>query len=158
MADKTEKQPKPSAEADRIAALEAQVAQLLAAQAPSQQQLAQISTLEARVEKLQAVKAVAKEDPDQAWTDFKAWAHLSPEKRTQIAADKKWGTEEGQRWRVTLSQEGWPSIVVPAVDEAHATLRYNELCGIRGIASDPGREEVKHVVARVSDELLATAA
>ncbi len=61
---------------------------------------------------------------------FLEWVALSAEKRTQLAADKKFAGLEGETWEVSLQEQ--PTVRLPARSEYEAIGRYNEICGILG--------------------------
>jgi hypothetical protein len=91
---------------------------------------------------------------DADWAAWQRWAALSAQDKTALEADKRWGHEEGQRYRVQLLDH--PSVIIPAPigvtgEEAVQVViaRYNNLCGITGIAQFPGEHEIKHAVAPV---------
>ncbi len=69
---------------------------------------------------------------DQQYEEWKKWAALSSEEKTQLAATKTWGHETAQRWSVCVpSNPEQPRVTFPAnsVDEAEG--RYRRLCGIK---------------------------
>jgi hypothetical protein len=96
---------------------------------------------------------------------YKAWAALSAEEKTQLAADKRWPPAQGTRpFEVQLvyvkpvkmlSDDGperprdseWPRVRLQAHNDAEARALYLELCGITGFSHDVSRLEAVALAA-----------
>jgi hypothetical protein len=148
-------QTKPAtADAERIAQLEGRLAQMEQLLSQSQQ-LATVAVLEAKVQALTQAKgakaAMAATDRDVEYAEWRKWAMLTAEQKTQVAADKRWGAEQSPRWRCGFVHPH-PTVVIVAQDEVHAKARYLDLCGITNITVDEQTPNNIVTVARVDEE------
>ena len=106
-------------------------------QPETQAQAPTVQDLQARIDALEKLlNDKSKQDGgivlDAAYEQWKQWAELSAEEKTQLRATSTWGKEKAQRWTVCVpSNPEQPRITFPANSEDEARGRYLRLCGIR---------------------------
>lgn len=151
-----------AAEAQGTKSLEAR---LLDALTENAQMRAEMATLRQTVDQLAGrvgEKVAPIEPPTLVSEEYKKWAMLSAQEKSQLVADQRYGPSEGTRpFELQLVYQPrrvlngvpevppseWPRIKLHAHNEHEAKALYQELCGITGFSQEMSKLECRELAA-----------